>query len=752
MTRRLIQFCMIAISLLPALRGQEILLNGAVPYVIFVSQEASSVDRTAAKELQHYLALVGGCEFPIVGRVPEGYRGIYVGNSDEAKELLPELKETQFQRDEIYMRTVDGNLVLAGDVPRGTLYAVYSFLEDYVGVRWWTSQAEFVPPVRELRIPAPSCRYAPPFFSREAYYWDITSHPVFAARMKNNGQFEELSEEFGGHIPILGWCHTFWRLLPSDKYFDPHPEWFSLVDGKRIPGGPGKGQLCLTNLEMRRELVANARQWLREHPGCQILSVSQNDVMGDACECPKCSELAEREHQSGVLVDFVNYVAEELEKDFPGLLVETLAYYHTLEPPVNIRPRRNVLIRVAPITSDFGRPLDGRGEGNSNAAFAEMLTEWSKISSQVAVWNYVSNFANDLLPFPNFRNIGNDLRFFAANNVKVVFEQGGPSENLLSNFSAMRAWVISKLLWNPELDQEALMREFAAGYYGTAAEKVLAVFKMIHEEQERNGNILRCSQHGSALPIDKIRKGQDLLEEAMRQVADEPELARRVRIVKSHFDFAWLDSLSPLGLSAEDRENGERLLVELRELVEEHHATFYGESYDMAKYLERLEKNLERLTDFKTDAIPQFCQGLPDDQWYEYGAESFRLTIPGDLTDIVEVPEAASGKVGRLYSTKNWLLQLQLPRGTWRIMVAMRMAAKGNANASAAVAEIGFYNEAMGQIEHQRDIDIANFQGRHFQWFDFGEVSLLAGYLYIACLGNPNLDFIDVERIILLCQ
>ncbi|MBP5299866.1 MAG: hypothetical protein J6Y80_00545, partial [Victivallales bacterium] len=179
---------------------------------------------------------LGGREFPIVDALPAGHGGIYVGNSGAARALLPELVGKKFQRDEVLIQTVGDSLVLAGDFPRGTLYAVYTLLEEYLGVRWWTSQAEYVPPVGELRLPELSNRYAPPFFSREAYYWDVMSHPVFAARMKNNGQFEEIPEEYGGHVAILGWCHTFWRLLPAEKYYGDHPEWFSLVGGKRIAG------------------------------------------------------------------------------------------------------------------------------------------------------------------------------------------------------------------------------------------------------------------------------------------------------------------------------------------------------------------------------------------------------------------------------------------------------------------------------------------------------------------------------------
>lgn len=729
--------------------ASPLVLNGDHPYAIHLSKDASPCELTAARELQHYLREMGHADFPIVPEIPDGYRGIFLGHSQEVSNLLPDINLEQLSPDEIIIQTLGDNLVLTGETKRGTLYAVYTFLEDYLGVRWWTSQAEYVPQPEKLQVPSVNCRYVPPFFNREVYYDDVIKHYEFAARLKINGHNENIPPEYGDHNKILGWVHTFWRLLPSEKYFEDHPEWFSLVNGLRIPGTPGSGQLCLTNPEMRDELVANAAQWLRDEPGRRIISVSQNDVWGQACECPVCSSLAEQVGQSGVLIDFVNYVAAELEKEFPDVLVDTLAYYHTVEPPKSICPQHNVIVRFAPITSDFGRPLDGSGDNNTNIGFARMLQEWSQISPQLAVWNYVQNFSNDLLPHPNFRNIANDLRFFADNHVVSVLEQGGPSENELSNFCAMRIWVMAKLLWNPQLDQDKLLEEFARGYYGPAADKVLGLFKMIHEEHYKNGGILRCNLRGTALSLDKCREGQDIMAQAIAENAGDPELVRRLRAIKAHFDFAWLDSVSPVQLTEEEREAGKKLVDELQELVDFYHADFYGESHNFAEYMNKLRTNLDVIPDFKTAAIPEFCRERPQDRWFEYGTESFRLTLPGNLTDIIGEPASASGKVSRLYASTNWLLQLQIPRGSWQVMISMRMKAKETV-ANDFATEIGVFNEAMGKNEYCRNVGINAFCSDEFQWYDFGKVDIVSGYLYFSVFGNPALEYIDVERIVLL--
>ena len=205
------------------------------------------------------------------------------------------------------------SLVLLGDPPRGSLYAVYTFLEDVVGVRWWTSTESYLPKTPTLRIKDLDIRYAPKLQFREAFYRDAFDG-VFAARSKCNGHFPRVPEAYGGHYPVLGWCHTFFQLLPPDKYFQDHPEWYSEIDGQRKADHT---QLCLTNEAMRAELVQNALKWLRAVSNPGVIDISQNDWHGQ-CQCAKCRAIEEEEGSlSGPLLRFVNAVAEDIEREFP---------------------------------------------------------------------------------------------------------------------------------------------------------------------------------------------------------------------------------------------------------------------------------------------------------------------------------------------------------------------------------------------------------------------------------------------------
>ena len=93
-----------------------------------------------------------------------------------------------------------------------------------------------VPKRPTLNLPNLNVLYVPKLQCREAYYRDAFDG-VYAARSKCNGNADRVPPEYGGHYTLLGWCHTFYQLLPPEKYFAQHPDWYSLINGKRQTDG-----------------------------------------------------------------------------------------------------------------------------------------------------------------------------------------------------------------------------------------------------------------------------------------------------------------------------------------------------------------------------------------------------------------------------------------------------------------------------------------------------------------------------------
>ena len=522
--------------------------NGRPCYRILLGDEPTPVERTAAAELQGFLRQITGAEFPIITRKdvlipsirPVGLNGsgdmlLFVGDSILAREEFRDVDFDAISYDGIVLRTnYRRDILLTGHPQRGSLYAVYTFLEQYCGVRWWSSTEQRVPDMPTLTVTPPDVVYAPKLIYRESYYRDA-SEGVFAARSKCNGFSDRTTPEFGDHHNFVFFVHSFYPLIPPEKYFETHPEWFSEINGKRIFEN---AQLCLTNAEMRQELTKNAIEALRKNPGARFISISQNDWY-NPCQCEKCKAIDDAEGSySGTLITFVNQVAEEIEKEFPDCFVETLAYQYTRKPPKTVRPRANVVVRLCTIECSFVQPLEN---GEQNVSLREDMEGWSRIAPNLFVWDYVTNFTHYLIPHPNIRVLASNIRFFVKNHTIGLFEQGD-YYTAVGDFVTLRNWVISKLMWDPDLDERALVSEFCNGYYGAAGPEIVRYLDRIHDEAEHSGVYLRCYMGDTSAWLSGAAMVEcaEILDRAKTTVADDAVLLRRVRRATAAFDLNQL--------------------------------------------------------------------------------------------------------------------------------------------------------------------------------------------------------------------
>jgi len=729
--------------------------EGTSRYVIVLPNQATAAEETAARELQEHLAQVTGAKLPIETeqQVDAGAPQIVVGVSDRAKQLVPDVAFDQLGHDGVCLKTVGDNLVLAGRPPRGTLYAVYTFLEDTVGCRWWTSTESSIPNKPTLTIPRLDTVYAPPLISREAFYRDAFTCP-FAVRLKLNGHFMQIPPEFGGKMKILGWCHTFFRILPPEAHFADHPDWYSEIDGKR---SADRTQLCLTNEAMRREFVARVLEQLRAEADPRIISVSQNDWHG-RCQCPACRAVEEREGSpSGPLIHFVNAVAEEVEKEFPQVLVETLAYHYTRQAPKHVRPRRNVLVRLCSIECSFAQPL---GTGPQNEKFRHDMDEWSAIAPQLYVWNYVTNFHNFLLPHPNMRALADDVRFFVEHKTLGLFEQGD-AYSTTGDFLRLRAWVLAHLMWDPSRDQDALVREFVEGYYGPAAPHLLAYLDLVHDAVAQSDAYLRCgmSDTSSWLSLDALTQATRLFDRAAEAVAGDPVLAERIDRERIPLDLVWLNRYDALQREAKHRGvefAGPKDPVAACRVWIEANARFGNRFYGEGRPFEQFAENLARR--FRPPAPPpDFCKGLPEDDWMDVQDNHFRLHGEGTWASWVDDANASDGVAARMPADHpQWAVQYPLPddladEGPWRVVVFARCDAKAP---TGPAMQIGLYDSAAGKSLARVGPTIEESGGKEYQPFDLGAHKLGSTmYFWVAPSNNPDqVDAVYVDRIVLVRQ
>ena len=543
MHRTVMLLVIVAVSALAAQAapGELVLAeNGRSAYRIVLPQDASPSVKHGAEELQMFLQQMSGAKLPIVDdREPVRLKEIILGQNAHLQKLGVTIDFAALGKEGYVIRTVGKHVIIAGGPVRGAMYGVYGLLEDHLGCRWFAPDVSRIPKSKRLAIGSIDDRQIPALEYREPYVYECTDGD-WCARNRMNSSSGRLEAKHGGKVMFGGgfFVHTFSRLVPPEKYFQDHPEYFSLVNGKRQNG---YAQLCCTNEDVIRICTEEILKAMRAQPEATVFSVSQNDC-DKHCRCPGCQELARREgSQMAPVLQLVNRVAEAAEKEFPDKIVETLAYQWTRQPPKHLRPRPNVVIRLCSIECCFSHPL-ATCPSVSNQIFRDDMAGWAKAAPRLWVWDYTTDFAYYLMPFPNQRVIGPNIRYFVAHNVKGIFEEDvGDTPD--SELASLGGYLMAKCLWNPDYDTNRAMNEFLAGYYGPAARPIRAYIDLLHDYAEQKHIHVRLytrldSRH---MTDDLLMKADQQWQEAERLVARRPDVLRRVQISRMSVDYALLE-------------------------------------------------------------------------------------------------------------------------------------------------------------------------------------------------------------------
>ncbi|MCD6360054.1 MAG: DUF4838 domain-containing protein, partial [Armatimonadetes bacterium] len=534
------------LALLTAVPASALTLarDGAPAAVVVVATDATPAELQAARELADYLGRIAGCEFVVVdeGDAPAG-AAVQVGPTSFA--AAHGVDTSALGAEEWLVRTVDDALILAGGRPRGTLYAVSHFLEDVLGVHWWSPWAESLPERANIEVGDLDLHGKPAFRYRDIYLTYARDDGRFAAFSRLNRQGDiPITAQYGGSMnygPPYH-VHTFYMYAPPDKYFADHPEWYSLINGER---NADRKQLCLTNQELRDFFVAKLRDYIATAwakadeaglPRPLVFDISQNDWRG-ACQCDKCQAIATAQgSEAGPLLDFVNYIADAIKDDYPEVFIDTLAYSYTEQLPKTIRPRDNVIIRLCDTKSNQTRPITYP----DNSYFRERLEEWATGAKNLRVWDYAVTYSKPRgLPMPSVQNYQPDYRFYLAHNVRGVFTE--LEFPVLADMRDMKVWMMCKLLEDPYQDYEQLLDTFMNGFYGAAGPLVKQYLHALEAASEIRPAHMAVSASLSAysyLDVDFCIRAQAIFDQAEAAVADDATLLQRVRHARLPIDRA----------------------------------------------------------------------------------------------------------------------------------------------------------------------------------------------------------------------
>jgi hypothetical protein len=500
--------------------------NGRSAYRIVLDPQATDSDRRAAEELQKYVERVAGARLSVVeATIVKGGPAVWVLSAGHAGSFRSAIDWNRLEDDGFTIKTDGDRLIIAGGKRKGSLYGVYTFLETYLGCRKYSPTVEFTPKQRTIVLPTFENTQVPPITFRDGFFYD----PGYMDWHK----LDNHDDLFGMYV------HTFRTLVPPEKYFSEHPEYFTKLKAGRIPDA----QLCLTNPDVFRIVVQELKERMRQKPEVRYWSVSQNDTFSP-CECVACKAIDSVEGSpSGSLLAFVNRVADA----FPDKVISTLAYQYSRAAPATIKPRANVNIMLCSIECNRSRPL---AADPGSASFVKDVSDWGKLTDNIYLWDYVVQFRNLISPFPNLRVLQPNVQFFVKNGIRSVFEQG--SGSLPNEFKELRTYLIAKLLWNPNANVDSLMSDFLSGFYGKASPFLRQYIETMHDALKASGEELTIygyplpSKRGYLSP-ENMDRYIAFFDRAEESVKGDTAVLRRVQRARLPLQFALLEQAKVYG-------------------------------------------------------------------------------------------------------------------------------------------------------------------------------------------------------------
>lgn len=662
------------VSCLPILASStgkplKITENGKSLYQIVLPANATTEEKYAADLFKQYVFKMSGCELQVVsdqGKVIKTEISIGFTNrvpAEKTEKLKPNLAPDGFQ-----IITIGEKLFVFGGSHKGIIYGVVDLLEKHLGCRIFAPDVEFVPQNKNILLqpqnysdkPVNTLRIVHGSFNENAAYKDWM-------------RLDNINEVFADGYYV----HTFNRLVPWEKYFGPHPEYFALMNGKRIID-----QLCMSNPEVLQLVIDKLAADMPKQPDKKIWSVSQNDNFS-YCQCDKCKAVIEEEGApSGPLLRFVNKIAAR----FPDKTISTLAYQFSRSAPKVTKPADNVQIMLCTIELNRSRSIE---TDSTSRSFLKDITDWGKLTKNIYLWDYTVDFANCVTPFPNLHVLQPNIQFLSRNGAYQHFQQTNTLKG--NEMAELKAYLLAKLLWNPDVNIDSAKTVFLEGYYHEAAPFIRKYIDRLQSELIRSGEWLDIygspvHHERSFLSADNMVIYNTLFDQAEASVANQAEVLERVRVSRLPIRFATMeigknDMFGPRGWYTE--QNGKFILKPAMKATLE---DFYAISNrNGVKYLnesgltiESYYKSTLRFIDVQVEdnlafrkkataspepspkysrgdmsVITNGVQGADSYKvhWLGWEGEDFHVTI-----DLGENSDFKSISVGSLWDPKSWIL------------------------------------------------------------------------------------------------
>ncbi len=572
---------------------------------ILLPANANEVERFAGQELARYLEQISGKTFvptATEGQLPAA--AIVIGRAS-AERLGIQFSPAEYGDDGFIVSRRGDRIVLAGINPRGTLYAVYGFLER-LGCHWFApnfafygpATGEYVPRVESPSIDDLDATEKASFRWRKKYVEEGHTHTTgnlkqmidWMAKAKmnvfncpidyqhrgktrwDNWRAELIPELRKRGILIEVGGHGYPNFLPADRYFEQHPEWFGTINGKRSPA-PNL-VFSTANEGAMHEFITNVKAYLKAHPEIDIFDCWPPDGArwSDAPEDVALGNPTERH------MLLLGRLARELAPEFPKLNIQFIAYSNYIDPPAVNRPPQNLVIDFCPINRSFESALFEE-KTEENRKYFQALEGWTKgviAPGSVTIYSYITKYAWRSLPILIPHMIAAESARYQAMGI------GG-----WATYSEPASWAtyeldhyfVARYAWNASLDAEKELADYTAARYRKCAGPVSKFLTLLEEVAPHAMGI-----PGTELEVEKERRfvarfavGARLLTEAKQLAGSDATVAPLLdqlegsrRYTENEMQLRLVMLQTAKGQARPPYDDLEKLLAERRAIIDEY--------------------------------------------------------------------------------------------------------------------------------------------------------------------------------------
>ncbi len=500
--------------------------EGATNFDIVLDPECDDTLKQSALDLQDVVYKMSGATIDIVSHTSG--KGIYI-------DTKASLDLSSVENDGFVIEIADNSISIQGVHYGASRNGVYHFAEEYLGAVFVSIDDTYVPTHSSVHLEKGRFLHNPAIVGREVYYYDL-----FDTHYRNKLKQTVYAMPRNSLIPISlsevdQNCHSMYQYLSPEEYFETHPEYFSLKDGKRIyTHNNTDANLCLSNSEVYDIVEASLAKKIEENPQIKIWDFSLSDnweVKG--CECDNCAAMDKAAGDTGMgsLLPFVN----KLARKFPQIYIKTLAYFHAEKAPTNIEVEKNVVITLCTMNGDQGCSYLDPKCANARTSH-KLATGWAELSDNIVIWDYVIDFRHQMMPFPNLAVQTQNQEFYEQLGIRGVYHQGSRDKN--NELCELRQYILSKLLWEgKDMNFSKEVSRYVQAFYGEAAPHIIKYLNTMHNELAKGVGKLGLYDHPydhafGYLSTSNLKKYQQYVNDALEAVEGNEKYTYRVDGIK----------------------------------------------------------------------------------------------------------------------------------------------------------------------------------------------------------------------------